>query len=136
MHAQKALAAVPPDARDARERALLADELQVHLRADVPEVALQRVKLASFELGSGGRGCAAEALGGAATHLTLALLAAPSPALRHDVLVLVRAVELEAVAATRADGDGLRGVLRAAPNAPRPYRRAVPAATTASRPCS
>jgi len=31
--------------------ALLGDELQVHLQADVPDVALQRVKLVSFELG-------------------------------------------------------------------------------------
>lgn len=46
--------------------------------------------------------CAAEALADPATRLTFALLAARTPSLHRDVLVLVRAVEaeLEAVAVT------------------------------------
>ena len=50
---KQALAAVPPDTHEADvlARPLLGDEPQVHLQADVPEEAMQRVKLVSFELG-------------------------------------------------------------------------------------
>jgi len=50
---KQALAAVPPDTHEADvlARPLLGDEPQVHLQADVPEEAIQRVKLVSFELG-------------------------------------------------------------------------------------
>lgn len=50
---RKKLAAVPSDSvdADAVERRLIGDEVQVYLQASVPEAALQRVKLVSFEVG-------------------------------------------------------------------------------------
>ncbi len=50
---RKKLASVPSDSvdADAVERRLIGDEVQVYLQASVPQAALQRVKLVSFEVG-------------------------------------------------------------------------------------